>query len=344
MACLAAIAISIGIAPAAWLSHRPVTTLWFGAGVGILALLAPRKLTRDISGPEYTFEFTQMLGKAAVMGGAYMVTYGALLAIFTILHLISHSSWFQDPGRIAYHGALLVTGLFTFFLAIGMWDEIRKRMALPAEGGDTWYPAIEKPTARSLAVTTGIWFAFIALFWWVWPGAALITAELFLLIVLAEFKEKDGAQPRGLKAIGRLFEASGYKVTLQPQIGDKSVDAFLKRIDLFAEAEFFSFAVGVLSADFKPAPVDWTLASSLRAAASLYASKPDLVHCMLLLLGAPADPSLRAFGEREGVQVIELPDAQVTLLAEAADSQETLRKIAREYLHLDPAMKGAAQP
>jgi len=333
VAVLSALAAAMGVAPAAWLAHYPHAALWFGAGAAALALLAPRKLTRPLTLIEYTFEFEKMLAFAALIGAVWMFLYGSLSGVVELVLRLRISPWLRNPNLVTFVGSVVIAAVLGSLMELGLWDDVHKRMALPSDGGAAWYWVTKMDVGRLITVLVADGLLAV-LFWFVWRPGLLVSAELGLFFFFAQFDTVPGPPP--VDVIGRLFWACGYSVTLEPRIGDEKIDGFLKPIDLFAEGKTSSFAVRVVTPDGGSPPVDWTVGSSLRTAASLYASKPQQVRCMVVLLGKYGDPSLKDFAELEDVQVFQFPDGEIVRRAAATDEQEKLRKLAEQYLHLQP--------
>jgi len=116
----------------------------------LLALLAPRKLTRHLTAGQYLFEFGQMLQYAAMIGLFWMGIYWGLFGLGGLIHWISGGSWLPNRNSIAFQISLVSTVTIAFLMPLGLWDEIRKRMALASDGGDLWYPAVNKSTWKKL--------------------------------------------------------------------------------------------------------------------------------------------------------------------------------------------------
>ncbi len=332
-------AAALGLAPAASMLHRPRVSLWFALGIAVLALFAPRKLTRRLTTGQYLFEFGQMLQYAAMIGLFWMAVYWLLFGLSRLIHWMSGGSWLLNGDSIVFQVSLVSTATISFLMPLGLWDDVRKRMALVSDGGDPWYPAVNKSTWKNLLGCL-LLFSLPILFTPHW--LAMLLLEFALVAIPAQYTiDEKSAQPRAVRAVGRLFEACSYSVTLHPQVGDPELDPILKPIDIFAESEFASYAVSVILGDAMAEPVSWKAASNLRTAAALYAREPAKVKCMLVLLGLAPDAGLTDFGQREKVQILQL-SVDAAQEADAAVGGSALQEIAARYLQLKPEPKGAA--
>ncbi len=346
LALLAAAAGAAGCAPTSFLVHRPLSTVWLGLAVGALALFAPRILKKKMSAADFAFEFAEMFAYSAVMGVFWLFIYGAFFATGAIIHLVSGylfgGGWPRDAGTFAYW----VTFPFMIALSLGVagtyWERLRQRVT----SGDA--PGIALISRSPIAGVFAVLFAFavyelgLALVIRRWPLFGLGLLQLSLPLISLPFWRPGGASNSGeaRKAIGNLFTACGYAVTLQPRMGDEKTDALLKPLDLFAQGQSSSFALRVIASNADTA--DWTAASGLRSAVSAYASEPAEVQSWVVLLGIRPDTSLVEFGVKESVKVLALPDAELVQLAKNETQILALQQLALKYLHLRPDRKAAA--
>jgi hypothetical protein len=177
-----------------------------------------------------------------------------------------------------------------------------------------------------------------------------IFLQLYLFIVTSGLStgpqpgqlNKDSAAP-AVEAVVKLLNSLGYKIMPQPKIGDQELDPFLVNLDLLAYNDQRAIAIEIKTQKESPAPVEWTVASSLRMAALTI--KPELeklgintetIDLFLVLNDRKPAASLIDFSnnlketpEQGMIHIVEIPSTTIAEIL-ATDDQMILKNIARD--------------
>jgi hypothetical protein len=147
-----------------------------------------------------------------------------------------------------------------------------------------------------------------------------------------------------LDVMKKLLELSGYSLTVAPRTGNPEVDPMIVSVDLLALAGSKGYAIKLHVLQSQRSKADWSLAVDIRAGAialqrALGTETAATIQLQpyVLVVGGRVSDDLRAFSEKEGIVVAQVPNLEH--LQEAADSGErdaTVLKAALRSLQVVP--------
>jgi hypothetical protein len=293
----------------------------------------PKNLSqRVLKGTDYFLEFLRSFFYPSLLGCLSLLCYEIFKLVFQLGHWVTAKHIFGSPDKWAYELTAVLSLAFLFaFLATDL-KQRRGRFSLDASEYPSW-SAVDKRTlifglilCALILILTGI-FGSRHTFW---GGAE--AAMMWALVAFYDSKATQEQQSRDLKEpvlqmINQLLEAKGYEVDLHPRTFDPSVDALLGPLDLFASKPGHSLAVGVttrVSANRD----QWLMASSLRAAAVVFAGQVESPEPVLVLVGLTAQEDLKRFASIAGpqpVRVIEISEDEFQRAQSSGDPSEVAK-------------------
>jgi len=359
----------VGLAPVTLFLDRPRLLLYIAAGSMLSAVLLGSSIvgstktsaTNSPSFLEFLLGGLSAIYLPAAGGIASLVVYGVVYGVAWLLGTLIGSLGLQAqivPWSIAYYP----TAVFAVLIGIGSGIGVERLQSklYPDVAGikSAFYDLISRRRGRLVGCTapavlipgvtlaiflskggTGTWFYVLLQVY-----LSIVSIPLWLA---GELPTRSSS---AIRAVRKLLEANGYQITLAPRTGDEAIDPLLMSVDLFAYNEERALALQVKTRSQTQGPVDWTAASTLQNAAWTLddvSEKLGLtsreVEPLLVLIGAEPDDSLKAFSEKESVQIAEIPEGDVTQIVVAVN-EDDLREMAGRYLGLTTSEGDAMTP
>jgi hypothetical protein len=361
---LTALAGVVALAPIALFLERPRVLLYVAAASTLSALLYAAVYGIKSSSTHSPSLWELLLGGLsalylpALMGISFLsislLIYGLAWAMRQLFGWLGLEAQI-DPGSVAQSAAAVLTVIAGFVSGTNI-RRLRDQLYPDVAGfKSAFYDMVAHKQRQVLGCTVApvviLGAVLIALALAASIGRWIyVCIEVYLVIISAwlwtagELPIRSGS---AIKAIARLFDAVGYEVTLSPRTGDETVDPLLVNVDLLAQGAERSLAVQVQTSGQKQEAIDWTLASTLQAAAWRLSSvnraasrTPYKVEPLLVLVGIEPDESLASFSKEEEFNLLEMPGEALSEIRLAVGLEER-QELAHRYLSFH-ARKGEA--
>lgn len=309
-------------------------------GVGSVRRVAPMPGLLRFS--DYVLEFLRSLFAPAVAGLMWMTFYGA---VYWFCRLIQWLGVGANPHSIACWTSIVLGAFLAMGMVLSNIEELHRRIH-GAVSGAIPYPGWRSAASKQLVVALVLCAATVGVTSLYSRSTGLyIAIAAGLMFATVPFSAAASKRPaldreRAIEAVAKILRADGYEVDVRPRTFDPAIDALLEPLDVFARKEDRGFALHVRAA--YGGKVDWSVASALRTAALVYGDRDQFeVQPVIVLLGSRADESLRWFGARESVRVLELDPPEAVAAALRTEDETELRKLAELYVNLETKSTGA---
>jgi hypothetical protein len=352
----------IGSTPATLFMERPGWLIVFASVSALTSVITVWRYQTPATEKPTTLEFL-----LATLSTVFPMAFTGALWMFFYTAGVQIASWINRPQLGSFVFWFTAVWAVVFTAAFSDASETAKELYPKTVGfRSRFYPLIMQ--RRTLLRGAGI----LLLIFFTLVGVAVlmhrtgthlfyVLLELYLFIagvtVYPSETESDSsrkeAESNVIGQIARVFEGGGYEVERSPRTNKPDVDPLLSELDLLVHKGDDWLAIEIKAGSEASPPVDWKAVSALRTAAWTLSDarhmRLESVRCMLVLVDATADKSLKAGLRREHTLLVTLTGQSLAELSQKGADKEKLAKTVAQWTEdrtssLNPRLAKTAEP